>query len=201
MMYGSWDIKCNRQICHFRLPFDLLPCTKNHDHMLCCSWDMKPDTCNIYLSFWTIFAPNSPKNQNFKKMNKNLESSSFYTYVPKIMIRWCMVPEIWYAKDGWTDGQIDAWTEKVTYRGGSPPRKTVLVLKISYDLLNLSLLFHLTFSLTFRIEYLKKCFCNKRMQNIYILVFTCFAILSYCSCYIDWNSPTLIFLIYESAIT
>ena len=65
-----------------------------------------------------------------------------------------MVPEIWYAKDRWTDGQIDAWTEKVTDRGGSPPRKTVLVLKIGYDLLNLSLLFHLTFSLTFRIEYL-----------------------------------------------
>ena len=65
-----------------------------------------------------------------------------------------MVPEIWYAKDRWTDGQIDAWTEKVTDRAGSPPRKTVLVLKIGYDLLNLSLLFHLTFSLTFRIEYL-----------------------------------------------
>ena len=28
-----------------------------------------------------------------------LEISSFYTYVPKITIKWCMVPEIWSATD------------------------------------------------------------------------------------------------------
>ena len=31
-------------------------CTKNQDHMLCCSWDMVHDECN-YFSFWTIFCP------------------------------------------------------------------------------------------------------------------------------------------------
>ena len=65
--------------------------------------------------------PNSSKNENFKKIKKHLEISSFYTCVPKIMIRWCTVPEVWCAKDG--------GTEKVTYRGGgpplSPPRKNV----------------------------------------------------------------------------
>ena len=31
--------------------------TKNHDHMLCCSWDMLCDTCNCYFSFCVIFCP------------------------------------------------------------------------------------------------------------------------------------------------
>ena len=51
-------------------------CTKNHDHMLYCSWDVVHDRCNCYFSFWVIFCPllppppNSPKNQNFLKMKK-----------------------------------------------------------------------------------------------------------------------------------
>ena len=91
--------------------------TKNHDHMLYCSWDMARDTCNCYFSFWAIFCPFTPltdKNQNFKKKKqwkKLLEISSFYTCVPKIMIRWCTVPEIWWTMDGqrdrWTDGKSD----------------------------------------------------------------------------------------------
>ena len=83
MMYGSWDMKFNRHnvfviVCIF-LPFYLPPplnspkkniwkkwkktpgdiiilhnCTKNHDHMLCCSWDMVRDGCNNYFSFWPM---------------------------------------------------------------------------------------------------------------------------------------------------
>ena len=53
MMYGSWDIKCNRQF------FVVL------DHFL-----------HFYL-------PNNPKNQNFEKLKKKqLKILSFYTYVP-----------------------------------------------------------------------------------------------------------------------
>ena len=57
-------------------------CTKNHDHMLYCSWCMVYDRCN-YFSFWAIFCSfttpppplpppptNSPKNQNFEKTKK-----------------------------------------------------------------------------------------------------------------------------------
>ena len=36
------------------------------------------------------------------------------------MIRWCTVPEIWCATDGWTDRQAEEQMEKVTYRGGCP---------------------------------------------------------------------------------
>ena len=68
-----------------------------------------------------LFYPsNSLKNQNFKKNEKkSLEISSFYTCVPKMMIRWCMVPEIWYA----TDGRMDRWTEKSGIEVGAPPKK------------------------------------------------------------------------------
>ena len=97
--------------------------TKNHDHMLYCFWDMVCDTSNSYFSFWAIFLPfypppplspfpNSPKNQNFKIYKKKFEISSFYTSVPKIMIRWYAIPEIWYATDGYTDGCTDRQTDK-----------------------------------------------------------------------------------------
>ena len=90
MIYGSWDINCNRQIflsswaifCHFtpltaqkrrfqkikKAAGDIIilhKCTKNHDHILYCSWYMACDTCNSYFSFWAIFCllpPNSLKN-------------------------------------------------------------------------------------------------------------------------------------------
>ena len=90
MMYGSWDIKQDKQIflsfwtifCTKNQNFEkmnttagniiiLHKCTKNHDHMVYCSWDITRNRCNCYFSFWAIFCPltppNSPKNQNFKK--------------------------------------------------------------------------------------------------------------------------------------
>ena len=42
-----------------------------------------------FLSFWAIFCyfcPNSPKNKKIKKRQKPLEISSFYTFVPKIIV-------------------------------------------------------------------------------------------------------------------
>ena len=78
--------------------------TKNYDHMLYCSWNMARDTCNCYFSFWAIFCPFTPlttqKNKISKIWKNHPEVSSFYKWVPKIMIRWCTVPEIWCATDG-----------------------------------------------------------------------------------------------------
>ena len=49
-------------------------CTKNHEHMLYCFWDMAHDRCNLYFSFGAIFCPftplTCPKNENFKKIKK-----------------------------------------------------------------------------------------------------------------------------------
>ena len=59
-------------------------CTKNYDQMMHRSWDMVHD---------------SPKNQILEKWSITLQISSFYICVPKIMIRWCMLPETWCVTD------------------------------------------------------------------------------------------------------
>ena len=69
MIYGSWDINCNRQI-FFVILGHFLP----------------------------FYPPNSPKNENIKKKKKKrkyLEISSFYTSVPKLMIIGYTVLGIW----------------------------------------------------------------------------------------------------------
>ena len=83
MMYGSWDMKRDRQnffvILDRVLPFyplttrkikilknwkkaagDIIilhKCPKNYDHMLYCSWDVARNGCYCYFSFWGIFCP------------------------------------------------------------------------------------------------------------------------------------------------
>ena len=69
-------------------------CTINENHMMYGSWDMEHERQN-FLSFWTIFCPDSPKKSTFwKNKKKSLEILSFYTCVPKMTIIWCMVPDI-----------------------------------------------------------------------------------------------------------
>ena len=75
--------------------------TKNYDQMMYGSWDMVHDRHNCYFSFWAIFCPMSPLTVQqikiLKKWRKKpLKISSFYICVPKIMIRWCTVPDIWF---------------------------------------------------------------------------------------------------------
>ena len=72
-------------------------CNKNHDLMMYASWDIEHDRQN-FLSFWASFCPFSPlttqKIKILKKWKKTPgEISSFYTSVPKIMIRCYTVPE------------------------------------------------------------------------------------------------------------
>ena len=84
--------------------------TKNYDHMVYCPREIAHDRCN-YFSFWASFCPFTPlKTQKIKiskKWKKHLEILSFYTCVPKIMIRWYTVPEIWCATDGQPDSRMD----------------------------------------------------------------------------------------------
>ena len=83
-------------------------CTKNHDHMLYCFWDMVRDRCNCYFSLWVIFCPLNPENKILKKWKKLMEIASFYTSVgiasfntsvPQIMIICYTLPEIWHMMD------------------------------------------------------------------------------------------------------
>ena len=77
-------------------------CTVNKNNMMNGSWDMEYNRDNFF-SFWTIFLPfyptNSPKIKIWKKWKELLEISSFYTSVPKIMIIYYTVPEIWHMAD------------------------------------------------------------------------------------------------------
>ena len=67
---------------------------------------MVPEISNvrdrIFCHFGEFFAhlpPRNPKNQNFEKLKKCLEISSFYTSVPKIMIMCYTVPDILHVTD------------------------------------------------------------------------------------------------------
>ena len=74
-------------------------CTKNHDQMLYCFWDMTRDECNCYFLIWTIFCPFTPLSAQKIKIKKKWKTPGniIYTCVPKIMsddVR----SEIWCAK-------------------------------------------------------------------------------------------------------
>ena len=51
---------------------------------------------DCFLPFYPL---TTQKIKILKKWKKHLEISSFYICVPKIMIRWCTVPEIWCVTD------------------------------------------------------------------------------------------------------
>ena len=57
-------------------------CTKNHDHMLYCSWHMTGDRCNCYFWFWAIFCPFTPitawKMKISKKKKKKKKSWRYH---------------------------------------------------------------------------------------------------------------------------
>ena len=129
-----------------KMPGDIIlqKCTKNHDQMVYCSWDMARDTCNCYFSFSAIFFPFYPLAAQKLKFQKHengdiiiLEISSFYTCVRKVMIRWCKAPEIWCA----TDGRTDRW-KKWDTEVGVPPKNCD-------DLNNSNSLLSISFSLNF----------------------------------------------------
>ena len=97
MTYGSSDTVCNGQnVLSFWTIFCPLP-------------SLPPQ--RIVISHFRLFfappSPNIPKSQNLEKMKnktkqtkkKHQEVSSFYICVPKIMIRWCAVLEIWCLMD------------------------------------------------------------------------------------------------------
>ena len=80
-------------------------CSKKSDQKMYGSWNMVCNRCNCYFSLWAIFCTFTPLTaQKVKiskkwKKKKHIEISSFYICVPKIMIRRCMVSEIWCLTD------------------------------------------------------------------------------------------------------
>ena len=70
MMYGSWDMKCNKQ-----------------------------NVLSSWAIFCLFISITTRKTKILKKWKKHLEMSSFYRFVSQAKIIWCIVPEIWSATD------------------------------------------------------------------------------------------------------
>ena len=69
-------------------------------------WFVKASTWIKKYESWVIKSnPAAQKIKILKIWNKYLEISSFFTCVPKIMIRLCTVPKIWCTTDGRTHRQ------------------------------------------------------------------------------------------------
>ena len=121
-MYASWDMKCDR---HQFLPFFAILTPKIKIWKKCKkkTWRYYPFThvCHKwrsyevwflrykarqteFLSCWAIFCPwltllATQKNQNFEKMKNPPRRYHHFTHVPKIIIRWCKIPEILCKRD------------------------------------------------------------------------------------------------------
>ena len=121
MVYCSWDMVLDRCNCYFSFwaifgPFNPLTCLKNKNFkkwkkhleislfyksvpkiMIICSavpeiWHVTDVLLFFILGYFLPFyPPNSPKNKILKKWKKDTEISSFYIWVPKMMMRWCTV--------------------------------------------------------------------------------------------------------------
>ena len=70
----------NQNFCKMKkIPGDIIilqHCTKNHDHILYCSWDMMDDRCN-YSSFWAIFCSFSNLTARKIKIKKKSEKNTW----------------------------------------------------------------------------------------------------------------------------
>ena len=89
----AWKMKISKQM--KKTPGDIIilhKCTKNHDHMLYCSWDMAHDRCNCYFSF-------STKIKISKKLTKTPGDIIILYNCSKIMIICYTFPEIWHVTD------------------------------------------------------------------------------------------------------
>ena len=126
ILYCSLDMTCNELffILAYFLPFYLPNSLKNHNLekvkktleissfynsvpkiMIICYtvpeiWCVTDVIIFHFGSFFALFIPlTAQKIKILKTWKKSLEISLFYICVPKIIIRWCTVPEIWCMTD------------------------------------------------------------------------------------------------------
>ena len=142
MMCGSWDMKCNRHnffvilghFCPFTQNIKILKKWKKHLMVLSFYTSVPKTMIIVYTACYTIlcytmlycflsfYLPNSPKNQNFKKMKNMLGDIIILCMCAKNMIRWCIFPEIWCTVVEWTDRRTNG-QKKWYIEVGTPPKK------------------------------------------------------------------------------
>ena len=59
-------------------------CATNDNHMIYCSWDMAPDGCNCYFSFWAIFWLFTPITAQKKKISQKWKNSCRYHHFTQL---------------------------------------------------------------------------------------------------------------------
>ena len=94
-------------------------CTKNHDHMPICSWDIWHVTYIIvvfhFFGNFFPFTPNSPKTQNFKKMKRKPWRYCHFIY----MYQKLWLDDVRFLRyGGW---EVDGW-KKWHIEMGAPPK-------------------------------------------------------------------------------
>ena len=125
----AWKMKISKKMT--KTPGDIIilhKCTKNHDHMLYCSWDMVHDGCN-YFSFRPIFCPFTTltaqkiKISKKSKSQKNEKNAWRYHHITHVHQK-LWLDDVWFLRYGMrqTDGQTDRqkkWHIEVV----APPNK------------------------------------------------------------------------------
>ena len=144
MMYGSWDRECNEQnflllwtvFCPFtplttreikilkkwKKCLEISSFYTNVPKIMIIGYTVLEIRCVtdiifiFYVGLFFAFLPlyQTKKAKSFTKWKMNLEILSYYTCLPKIMITWRTVPEIWCAMDRRTDGRIDGRRDRAT---------------------------------------------------------------------------------------
>ena len=95
-------------------------CTKNHDHMLHCSWDTIGDRCKFYFSSWAIFCPFTPLTTQKIKILKNWKKAwRYHHFTHAYQKLWSH--DVWFLRQGaqQTDKQEKSHTEVV-----APPKNS-----------------------------------------------------------------------------
>ena len=84
-------------------------CTKNHDHMLYCSWDiMVHDRCNFYFSFGAIFCFLTPTPWKSKFLKNEQKPWKYHHFTHLYQKLWSIM--INYGAQR-MDGPMDQWME------------------------------------------------------------------------------------------
>ena len=95
-----------------KMPGDIIilhKCTKNHDHMLYCSWDiMVHDRCNFYFSFGAIFCFLTPTPWKSKFLKNEKKPWKYHHFTHLYQKLWSIM--INYGAQR-MDGPMDQWME------------------------------------------------------------------------------------------